>query len=187
MYLFVMIFLVKSLLQFQESERPRPDKYFGHRIHAWVIILPEDEGPRKREITEPILIEPSSGVSYNPSDDETSTLYLGVESIWNDRNYWVNVQSRENGCATINWDLTKVNLWEHLLPGEPRQVRKDADVIEEDIGVEQDKHLDMPASYVSEIRIRSVGKQIRFLLKLVKYFRNMYYTNRHKCLSIFGI
>ncbi|XP_024880776.1 dynein regulatory complex subunit 7, partial [Temnothorax curvispinosus] len=145
-----------------EFERPKPDKYFGHRIHAWVVILPEDKGIRNREITEPIFAEPSSGTSYNPTDEETNLLYLGVESIWNDQNYWVNMQPREKGCAEINWDLSKVELWEHLLPGEPRIARKDTDETEEDVGVKQDKHLDMPASYVNEIRIYSSDFERRY-------------------------
>ncbi|EFN62109.1 Coiled-coil domain-containing protein 135 [Camponotus floridanus] len=145
-----------------EFERPRSDKYFGHRIHAWVVILPEDKGPRNREITEPIFIEPSSGMPYNLADEETNLLYLGVESIWNDQNYWVNMQPRGKGCAEINWDLSKVELWEHLLPGEPRVARKDTDEIEEDVGVEQDKHLDMPASYVNEIQIYSLDFETRY-------------------------
>ncbi|XP_072742511.1 dynein regulatory complex subunit 7 [Anoplolepis gracilipes] len=145
-----------------EFERPPPDKYSGHRIHAWVVILPEDKGSRNQEITEPIFIEPSSGMSYNPADEETNLLYLGVESIWNDQNYWVNMQPRGKGCAEINWDLSKVELWEHLLPGEPRVARKDTDEVEEDIGVEEDKHLDMPASYVNEIQIHSLDFERRY-------------------------
>ncbi|XP_025988502.2 dynein regulatory complex subunit 7 [Solenopsis invicta] len=146
-----------------EFERPRPDKYFGHRIHAWVVILPEDnKDARSREITEPIFVEPSSGMSYNPTDEETNLLHLGVESIWNDQNYWVNMQPRGKSCAEINWDLSKIEFWEHLLPGEPRLARKDADLIEEDVGVKQDKHLDMPASYVNEIRIHSLDFERRY-------------------------
>lgn len=67
------------------------------------------------------------------------------------------MQPRGKGCAEINWDLSKVEFWEHLLPGEPRVARKEADEIEEDVGVERDKHLDMPASYVNEIQIHSLG------------------------------
>ncbi|KYN17744.1 hypothetical protein ALC57_09957, partial [Trachymyrmex cornetzi] len=145
-----------------EFERPQPDKYFGQRIHAWVVILPNDKDVRNQEIIEPIFLEPSSGMFYNPADKETNLLYLGVESIWNDQNYWVNMQPRENGCAEINWDLSKIEFWEHLLPGEPRIVRKDTDEIEEDVAMKQEKHLDMPASYVSEIRIHSLDFERRY-------------------------
>ncbi|XP_070159520.1 dynein regulatory complex subunit 7 [Polyergus mexicanus] len=143
-----------------EFERPRPDKYFGHRIHAWVMILPEDKGPRNGEITEPIFIEPASGMYYNPTDEDTNLLYLGVESIWNDQNYWVNMQPRGKGCVEINWDLSKVEFWENLLPGEPLVVQQDTDEIEKD--VKQDKHLDMPASYVNEIQIHSLDFERRY-------------------------
>lgn len=122
------------------------------------MILPEDKGPRSEEITEPIFIEPASGMSYNPADEDTNLLYLGVESIWNDQNYWVNMQPREKGCAEINWDLSKVEFWEHLLPGEPPVAQEDMDMIEKD--VKQDQHLDMPASYVNEIEIHSLGIQM---------------------------
>ncbi|XP_012057467.1 PREDICTED: coiled-coil domain-containing protein lobo homolog [Atta cephalotes] len=145
-----------------EFERPQPDKYFGQRIHAWVVILPNDKDVRNQEIIEPIFLEPSSGMFYNPADEETNLWYLGVESIWNDQNYWVNMQPRENGCAKINWDLSKIEFWEHLLPGEPQIVQKDTDEIEKDIAIKQEKHLDMPASYVSEIRIHSLDFERRY-------------------------
>ncbi|KYN37462.1 hypothetical protein ALC56_08175 [Trachymyrmex septentrionalis] len=143
-------------------ERPQPDEYFGQRIHSWVVILPNDGNVRNEEIIEPIFLEPSSGMFYNPADEETNLLYLGVESIWNDKNYWVNMQPRENGCAKINWDLSKIEFWEHLLPGEPQIVRKDTDETEEDVATKQEKHLDMPASYVSEIRIHSLDFERRY-------------------------
>lgn len=119
-----------------------------------MVILPDDKGARGGEIVEPIFVEPSTGVSCRPADGEAQSLYLRVESVWNDRNYWVNMQPRENGCATINWDLSKIQFWEHLLPGEPRERKNET---EEDIDIEEYKHLDMPASYVSEIQIRSAG------------------------------
>lgn len=110
---------------------------------------------RSEEIVEPIFVEPSSGVFYNPVDDETNSLYLGVESIWNDRNYWVNMQPRDRSCAEIDWNVDNVRSWEHLLPGEPNMVQ--LNVNEEDANVERQKHLDMPASYVNEIQIHSIG------------------------------
>lgn len=49
-------------------------------------------------------------------------------------------------------------IWEsRAFPGEPRVAQKETDEIEEDVGVERDKHLDMPASYVNEIQIHSLG------------------------------
>ena len=139
-------------------ERPPPDIHHGLRIHSWVVVLPDPGGPRSQEVQEPFFIETSSGDSYSPTDPETNRLYLGVESTWNDLNYWVNMQSRTETCAEINWDLTKVELWERLLPGEPDPIRGiDVDKLDEETDILQGKHLDMPGSYVKEIEIHSLG------------------------------
>jgi hypothetical protein len=118
-----------------------------------VLLLPG--GLRDEEIVGPTFIEPSSGISY-PINQEVNSLYPGVESVWNNRNYWVNMQPRGKGSADINWDLNNVRLWEHLLPGEPYTTEIDTSEIDEAF-VQQQKHLDMPASYVNEIQIESIG------------------------------
>lgn len=153
--------------EIREFEKPLPDEYQGHRIHSWVIILPDPGGPRGHEIIEPFFIESSSGVAYLPKDEETNILYLGVESIWNDTNYWVNMQINSSGCREINWNLSKVELWEHLLPGEPWTMRGIDDIDQEEdeeISIAQEKHLDMPGSYVNQIEIHSLGNNLICLL-----------------------
>ncbi|XP_043511887.1 dynein regulatory complex subunit 7 [Frieseomelitta varia] len=145
----------------EELEQLPPDEYWGHRIHGWVAILPELDGPRDQEIPCPLFIEPTTGVSYGAADDDTAQLYLGVESIWNDKNYWVNMQSSAGSCANIAWDLTKVELWEHLLPGESWTMHE-AEEVDEESGVEHEKHLDMPASYVDQINISEAEFEKRF-------------------------
>ncbi|XP_020282384.1 dynein regulatory complex subunit 7 isoform X2 [Pseudomyrmex gracilis] len=144
-----------------DFERLPPDEYFGRRIHAWVVILPDERSARNEEIIEPIFIEPSSGLSYSLDDDETHSLYLGVENIWNNQNYWVNMQRRGQNCKDINWDLSNVKCWEHLFPDEPFVISKDTEEIEEDI-ILQNKHLDMPTSYVSELHITSLDFEKRY-------------------------
>ncbi|XP_076284275.1 dynein regulatory complex subunit 7 isoform X2 [Lasioglossum baleicum] len=146
----------------EELEQPPPDKYYGHRIHAWVAILPELGGLRDQEFSGPIFIEPSTGVPYNPTYNNTDGLYLGVESIWNDQNYWVNLQPRSETCSNIIWDLTKLELWEHILPGEPWTMRGIGEVIDEDSVILQEKHLDMPISYVQEIQISAEEFERRY-------------------------
>lgn len=112
-----------------------------------------------KQVTSPFFIEPSSGEMYDLTDPRTNLLYLGVESIWNDQNYWINIQQDSIGCDKINWNLTLTELWEHLLPGEPWTMRGvEDDVVEEDVKMEREKHLDMPGSYVKEIYISSLGK-----------------------------
>ena len=74
----------------QELEKPPPDELLGMRVHSWVLIL---EG--KREVPESFFIEPLTGVSHSLKDDR----YHGIESIWNHKNYWVNMQDCSEGVA----------------------------------------------------------------------------------------
>lgn len=60
-----------------------------------------------------------------------------------------------DGCASINWDLSKPKLWEHLLPGEPWFDEEEE--VDQDLNIQMDKHLDMPTSWVEKIKISSVG------------------------------
>nr|XP_012139129.1 PREDICTED: dynein regulatory complex subunit 7 isoform X1 [Megachile rotundata] len=145
----------------EDLERPPRDKYHGHRIHAWVAILPELGGLRDQEIPYPLFIEPTTGVSYDATSSNTAKFYLGIESIWNDKNYWVNVQPSKS-CADIKWDLTKVEQWEHLLPGEPWTMRGTGEEIDLDSMIPQEKHLDMPISYVNKIRISTQNFEKRY-------------------------
>ena len=47
----------------------------------------------KREVPLSFFIEPTTSVTY-PTDCEE---YLGIESLWNHRNYWVNMQDCAEG------------------------------------------------------------------------------------------
>lgn len=48
-----------------------------------------------RSIKENFIIDPLTGNSYPTNDDN----FLGVESIWNNFNYYANMQDCSNGCA----------------------------------------------------------------------------------------
>lgn len=62
-------------------------------MHAWVIIIPlENEAESMNEI--PYFIEPSTGERKEISNEN----YIGIEAIWNNKNYWVNLQSLNGGC-----------------------------------------------------------------------------------------
>ncbi|KAL2720671.1 dynein regulatory complex subunit 7-like isoform X1 [Vespula squamosa] len=146
-----------------ELEKLPPDKYYGYRVHAWVVVLPALNNIKEKQVTSPFFIEPSSGEMYDLIDPRTNLLYLGVESIWNDQNYWINMQQDSIGCDKINWNLTLTELWEHLLPGEPWTMRGvEFDIVEEDVEIEREKHLDMPSSYVKEIYINSLDFEKRY-------------------------
>ena len=122
-------------------------------MHAWVVILP-DSSTRQDEIPDVMFIEPSTGLSYGLP--ETENIYLGIESIWNNENYWVNMQGCEDGLK-IKWDLSNIKNWEHLLPGEPREFRNVEDDDDDFANTRREKHLRMPASYVDPVEIPHEG------------------------------
>lgn len=74
----------------QLAELPPADPLRGWRIHAWILVL---DG--KREIGTPFFIEPLTGIAHPTS----SPLFLGIESIWNQFNYWVNMQNCSEGLG----------------------------------------------------------------------------------------
>lgn len=76
-----------------ELERLDDDPEYGRRLHAWVVILSNvdwaakksvDASTRSNEIC-PFFIEPTTGAHFEADDAK----YLGIESIWNDHNYYV--------------------------------------------------------------------------------------------------
>lgn len=72
------------------------DKLHGQRVHSWVLVLPGCHG-----VSKPFFIEPSTG-RRKPL---TSTRYLGIESLWNHKNLWVNMQPCPNGIQ-VQWRVS---------------------------------------------------------------------------------
>lgn len=67
---------------------------YGKRVHSWVLIMPLDMEDDEC-ITDSYFIEPSTGKQIDISDKN----YIGIEAIWNHKNYWVNLQTSGEGCA----------------------------------------------------------------------------------------
>lgn len=64
-------------------------------MHAWVLVL-----SGKREVPEAFFIEPTTGYGKSTGDVE----YLGIESVWNHQNLWVNMQDCSNGCEVSEYE-----------------------------------------------------------------------------------
>ncbi|UJR09242.1 hypothetical protein I4U23_013488 [Adineta vaga] len=90
-----------------EIERPLDDPLYGIRIHAWILVL-----PGKRDITEPFYIESTTGYAKATDDSE----YLGIESVWNNQNFWINMQDCSDGCKSLQFDLNDQVRWECMFP-----------------------------------------------------------------------
>ncbi|XP_045776255.1 dynein regulatory complex subunit 7 [Maniola jurtina] len=136
----------ERLRRIEELERPPPDDVDGWRTHAWVLILPGFKG-----IEEPFFIEPSEGTAYPLNAPQ----YQHLDSIYNHENYYVNLQSCDEGLGSINYDLSDLTCWEHLLAGEPFHRRQlvGVDLAEKKTAFDTEKHLDVPASWVEKLEI----------------------------------
>ncbi|CAH0551832.1 unnamed protein product [Brassicogethes aeneus] len=140
------------------DEEKRPfDSLEGQRIHGWILLK---EG---KDVEAPFFLEPTTGFRY----ELDSAMYCGIESLWNDKNYWINMQQCTEGMSCIEYDLTDVEKWEHLLIGEPIGSRKykTEDIGEEDDGGKEmydEKHLDMPLSWSLPISMPHEALATRF-------------------------
>ncbi|KAL2300190.1 hypothetical protein Nmel_012154 [Mimus melanotis] len=132
-----------------EVGMPKQDPLHGLRVHAWVLVL-----PGKRKVTEAFFINPFTGNHHSTTDE----CFLGIESIWNHRNYWVNMQDCRKGCKDLSFDLSDSICWEIMFPksneisqSPTESPNKDTDDMKEK--GEIDMNFEMPLSWVTQIRI----------------------------------
>ncbi|XP_068811515.1 dynein regulatory complex subunit 7 isoform X2 [Struthio camelus] len=138
----------------EEMEKPKRDPLYGLRVHAWVLVL-----SGKREVPETFFINPFTGNSHSTTDEQ----FLGIESVWNHRNYWVNMQDCWNGCKDLIFDLGDPVRWEFMLleTDKPHLLLPDVEEDEELFDrimdsvekEEEDRRFDMPPSWVAPIQI----------------------------------
>ncbi|XP_021263685.1 dynein regulatory complex subunit 7 [Numida meleagris] len=141
-----------------ELEEPTRDRLCGLRVHAWVLVL-----SGKREVPETFFINPFTGNSHSTMDEQ----FLGIESVWNHENYWVNMQDCQNGCKDLVFDLSDSVHWEIMLSetAKPLQLLLSAekenelfdrnmdDMEEEEEEEEEEIHFTMPPSWVAQIQL----------------------------------
>ncbi|NWW85067.1 DRC7 protein, partial [Rhynochetos jubatus] len=138
----------------KEVEKPKRDPLHSLRVHAWVLVL-----SGKREVPETFFINPFTGNRHSTTDEH----FLGIESVWNHRNYWVNMQDCWNGCKDLVFDLGDAIRWEVMLSGsnKPLQLLPDAEEekelsdrdMDDTQEKEKDTSFDMPPSWVAPIQI----------------------------------
>ncbi|KAL2093675.1 hypothetical protein ACEWY4_010987 [Coilia grayii] len=152
----------------EELERPPPDPLFGLRVHCWVLVK-----CGAREVPEDFFIEPLSGKSFSTTDQN----FLGVESAWNHRNYWINMQDCRRGCTDMSFDLGDPIKWEYMLCGDTSQSlllipsMKKQEFEDDDEEKEESKVFQMPPSWVNELNISQQDMEMRFPggVKVIQY------------------
>ncbi|XP_055346646.1 dynein regulatory complex subunit 7-like [Paramacrobiotus metropolitanus] len=85
------------------EENPETDPYFHRRVHAWIVIV-----PGKRDIADAFFIEPLTGTAFPATHSE----FYDIESIFNHRQYYVNMQPRPTGEQLLSWDVSDIQKWE---------------------------------------------------------------------------
>ncbi|XP_046401931.1 dynein regulatory complex subunit 7 [Ischnura elegans] len=150
--------LEEEMKRIEELEKPPLDDLYGRRVHSWVLVLQAGA-----DAPPPFFIEPSTGVRHELS----SPFYLGLESIWDHQNYWVNLQQCTAGCRDLEFNLSDTEKWEHLLVAEPWILKKGEGVKMEDSGDGEDmklayKHLDMPVSWSLKPSINHLDYEKRY-------------------------
>lgn len=155
------------------ADGPLPvDDMPGQRRHAWVLVL-----SGKRDISEPFFIEPSTGEIHKPS----SPYYHSIESVWNERNVWVNMQNTSKPLSDLAFQLDDLRDWECIfLEDSPDQAGDDdasgavsaldrermerQRMQKESVqsGEAGDNILDLPPSWVSRLWIDMAAFQSRY-------------------------
>ncbi|XP_066050417.1 dynein regulatory complex subunit 7 [Chamaea fasciata] len=132
-----------------EVGKPKRDPLHGLRVHAWVLVL-----SGKRKVPETFFINPFTGNPHSTTDE----CFLGIESIWNHRNYWVNMQDCRRGCKDLSFDLSDPFCWEIMFSesNEPSQLptesaKEDTEKMQEK--EEIDMSFEMPLSWVARIKV----------------------------------
>ncbi|PNW72944.1 hypothetical protein CHLRE_14g612700v5 [Chlamydomonas reinhardtii] len=110
----------------EEEEESGPCKF----VHAWVMVL-----PGKREVTEAMFIEPSTGRKYALGDSP----YRGIEMLWNHRNFWVCMQQPAPHSDSradprdVSYDLSDPTKWEPVFEDRGMRSRADGNADESEV------------------------------------------------------
>uniref|UniRef100_A0A1A9VPS6 Dynein regulatory complex subunit 7 n=1 Tax=Glossina austeni TaxID=7395 RepID=A0A1A9VPS6_GLOAU len=165
----------------EELELQPVDKYHFRRSHAWVVVL--DNAPwvtvhtavHKPDASPKMLtarfFEPSTGFICETHCKQ----YILIDSVWNQYNYYVNKQEYQR-VSEIRWDLRDTTDWEHILPGEPPEMRTYVVHSDENLAdlvhpIQDEHHLDTIRSWVMRLHIGAKEFEERFpkLEKTVYY------------------
>ncbi|XP_040914907.1 dynein regulatory complex subunit 7 [Toxotes jaculatrix] len=156
--------LQKQKLQEQSEQRPA-DPLRGLRVHCWVLVLSGSQS-----IQENFFIDPLTGISYSTADGN----FLGIESVWNNLNYYVNMQDCRNSCADMLYDLEDLNMWEPVLYGATSKKQLILDVLKkkerkmmsrmnkDEEEEPEPRVFEMPRSWVSYITISKTDLETRW-------------------------
>ena len=135
-------------------EKPPPDELYGKRIHGWILILPNNT-EEVSEITEPFFIEVTTGVRHEIDWPN----FLSISSVWNNANYWVNIQDTSLPPGKLDYNLYNLDKWEHILAGARRAQTTNLVDDENESALQEQKHMDVPEPWSLRIIVTYHGKK----------------------------
>lgn len=135
----------------QGDKQSEQDELHGKRVHCWILVQ-----YGKREIQDNFFLEPSTGEVVKIADPS----YLGIESVFNNTNYWVNMQETTS-IAEMSFELHDASKWEYIFLTDIPDDDEDANATQSgtkshenatsDHGESGDQILDLPTSWVSKL------------------------------------
>nr|XP_017020697.1 coiled-coil domain-containing protein lobo isoform X2 [Drosophila kikkawai] len=151
------------------------DRHHYRRSHAWVVIInnaPWSIKPKTTyvDVNGDVVEAPPSATFIEPSTgficESGCKQYILIDSVWNQYNYYVNKQKYQR-VGDLRWDLRETADWEHMLPGEPPEMRtykmaSDENIAEEDRDIGEEKHLDCICEWVERLHIGLSDFEQRF-------------------------
>uniref|UniRef100_A0A7S1I6I9 Dynein regulatory complex subunit 7 n=1 Tax=Eutreptiella gymnastica TaxID=73025 RepID=A0A7S1I6I9_9EUGL len=145
------------------------DELYGKRVHCWILVQ-----YGKREVQQSFFIEPSTGEKV----EIDSPSYLGIESLFNSHNYWVNMQQTDK-ISEMSFELRDASKWEYIFltdiaeddDDRELQDRKHLENQTSDHGESGDQILDLPTSWVEKLTMTRQQYENRYpgLQKTIQY------------------
>ncbi|OAF68576.1 Coiled-coil domain-containing protein, partial [Intoshia linei] len=134
-------------LLLEMSKDIEEDKLYGQRVHSWILVLENN-----REVAETFFIEPFTGRAYSTKNEN----FHGIESVWNHKNYWVNIQQCNEGTKQMSFNLNDSTTWEYMFMDDSPKI--DLIDIEEnfeldDDNMESSKYVKLPESWTQPIHL----------------------------------
>jgi len=85
------------------------------RVHFWVLVR-----AGSRNIEEDIFIESTTGTIWKTWEIEVAKRYFFVDSLWNEKNYWFNLQTNVM-MLDLSFNIEDTRLWEFMFYEEGKQ------------------------------------------------------------------
>eukprot|EP00635_Sarcinochrysidales_sp_CCMP3193_P007075 CAMPEP_0118917042 /NCGR_PEP_ID=MMETSP1166-20130328/16959_1 /TAXON_ID=1104430 /ORGANISM="Chrysoreinhardia sp, Strain CCMP3193" /LENGTH=703 /DNA_ID=CAMNT_0006857059 /DNA_START=352 /DNA_END=2463 /DNA_ORIENTATION=+ len=124
-------------------------------LHSWILVR-----GLKRDPLDLTFIEPTTGRLFTICNAP----YLEIEAIWNNKNYWVNMQEYRAPVQRLDFDLSNTDSWEAILLNASRHGASGTSNMfgEESVAQPCKRAIDIPPSWVLKLELSRDSLQLRF-------------------------